>query len=136
MFHVTVNCIINASWYNKYTILSRGITSVWNDGFVQILFADLCTVPVDKQGLFDNSSVVLVSTYCQLGILTSVSDSESTASGTTTDDKTATIRYKLETSPSGNNKKLAMIKYHMYYPIFMAYTGAAVISLTSYLYTV
>ena len=31
--------------------------------------------------------MVQVSTYCQLGILTSVSESESTASGASTDDK-------------------------------------------------
>ena len=37
------------------------------------------------------SSVVLVSTYCRSGILTSVNESESTA---TTDDKTATVQYK------------------------------------------
>ena len=35
--------------------------------------------------------MVLVSSYYQLGILTLVSESESTASSTTTDDKTATI---------------------------------------------
>jgi len=44
-------------------------------------------------------------------------------------------------SHSKANKQIALgmmatIKYHMHYPIFMAWTGAAVISLTSYLYTV
>ena len=34
------------------------------------------------------------------------------------------------------NSHVATIKYHMHYPIFMACTGGAVISLTSYPYTV
>ena len=34
------------------------------------------------------------------------------------------------------NSHVAMIKYHMHYPIFVAHTGGAVISLTSYPYTV
>ena len=33
------------------------------------------------------------------------------------------------------NSHVATIKYHMHYPIFMACTGGAVISLTSYPYT-
>ena len=55
--------------------------------------------------------------------------------------KTATIQYQPATSLSGNNNVLAYImnshiatiKYHMYYPIFMAWTGGAVISVTFYL---
>ena len=83
----------------------------------------------------------VVSTYCQSGISTLVSESESTASGVSTDDKTA----KPVTSLAGKNNALAhyeqsnshvaTIKYHIHYPIFMAFTGAAVISLMSYLYT-
>ena len=34
-----------------------------------------------------------------------------------------------------SNSHVATIKYHIHYPIFMAFTGAAVISLMSYLYT-
>ena len=72
-----------------------------------------------------------------------MNESESTASGTSApDDKTATVQYKPATSLAGNNIALAYyshvatIKYHMHYPIFMACRGGAVISLTSYPYTV
>ena len=57
--------------------------------------------------------------------------------------KTATIQYKLVTSLAGKNKKkqkkmhlhitrshTATFKYHMHYPIWMAYVSAAVISVT------
>ena len=47
--------------------------------------------------------------------------------------KIATVQYKPVTSLAGNSH-VATIKYHMHYPIFMACTGAAVISLTSYPY--
>ena len=85
--------------------------------------------------------MVLVSTYCQLGISTSVSKSESAASSASTDDKTATVQYKPVTSLSRNNalahySHVAMIKYHMHHPIFIAFVGAALIFLTSYPYTV
>ena len=56
--------------------------------------------------------------------------------------KTATIQYKPVTSLTGNNNTfahyshVAIIKYHMHYPIFMPCTSAAVISLKSYLCTV
>ena len=53
-----------------------------------------------SKDLFESSSLVLVSTYCQLGILTLVRESESTASGASTDDKTATIHVM---SLAGNN---------------------------------
>ena len=54
---------------------------------------------------------------------------------------TATIQYKPVTSRAGNNNLahhsyMATIKYHIHYPIFMTFMGAAVIFLTSYLYTV
>ena len=39
-------------------------------------------------------SLVLVSTYCQSRVSTSVSESESTESDVSTDDKTATIQYE------------------------------------------
>ena len=42
--------------------------------------------------------MVLVSSYCQLGISTLVSESESTASSASTDDKTVTIQCKPVTS--------------------------------------
>ena len=50
------------------------------------------TVPEDKafytnKDLFESS--VLINNYCQSGISTSASESESTASGASTDDKTA-----------------------------------------------
>ena len=85
--------------------------------------------------------MVLVSTYCRLGISTSVSESESTASSASTDNKTATIQYKPVTSLSRNNalahySHVATIKYHMHHPIFMAFAGAPVIFLMSYPYTV
>jgi len=48
-----------------------------------------------------------VSTYCRLGISTLVSESESTASGASTDDKTATIQYTPVTSLTGNSNARA-----------------------------
>ena len=42
-----------------------------------------------------------------MGRSTSVSESESTASSASTDDKTATIQYKPVTSLAGNNNALA-----------------------------
>ena len=85
--------------------------------------------------------MVIVSTYCQSGISTSVNKSESAASSASTDDKTATIQYKPVTSLSRNNalahySHVATIKYHMHHPIFMAFVGAAVIFLMLYPYTV
>ena len=70
-----------------------------------------------------------------------MSKGESTASGVSTDDKAAAIQYKPVTSLAGNNalvhhSHVATIKYHMHYQILMACTGAAVISFTSYPYTV
>ena len=70
-----------------------------------------------------------------------MSKGEFTASGVSTDDKTAAIQYKPVMSLAGNNalvhhSHVAMIKYHMHYQILMACTGAAVISFTSYPYTV
>ena len=62
---------------------SRGTASTWNDGFVQTPSADLCTtttVPANKM-------VSLQARTCQSGIWTLVSESESTASGASTDDK-------------------------------------------------
>ena len=56
------------------------------------------------------SSVVLVSTYCQLGISTLVSESECTAGGASTDDKTAIIQYRPVTSLAGNNNALTHYK--------------------------
>ena len=56
--------------------------------------------------------------------------------------KTATVQYKPVTTLADNKSALAhwshvaMIKYHMQYPVFMACTGTAVISLTSYPYIV
>ena len=48
--------------------------------------------------------MVLVSTYCQSGISTLVSKSESTANGASTEmSKTATIQYKPLMSLAGNN---------------------------------
>ena len=62
------------------------------------------------------------------------------SAGVSTDDKT--IHYKPVMSRSATitllhitNSHKAMIKNHMHYPMFMACTGAAVISLTSHLYT-
>ena len=72
---------------------SRGNASAWNNSFVRTLSADLCASTCGQNGfftskdLFQSSSVVLVSTYCQSGILTSVSESESTVTGASTDDK-------------------------------------------------
>ena len=87
--------------------------------------------------------MVLVSIYCQFGVLTSVSESESTASSVLQmTGKTATVQYKPVTTLADNKSALAhwshmaMIKYHMQYPVFMACTGTAVISLTSYPYIV
>ena len=95
-----------------------------------------------SKNLFEStcSNVVLVSTYCRLGISTSVSESESAASSASTDDKTATVQYKPVTSLSRYNtlayySHLATIKYHKHYPIFMTFAGAAVIFLMSYPYT-
>ena len=52
--------------------------------------------------------MVLISTYYQSVILTSVRESESTASGASAPyDKTATIQYKPITSRAGNNNMLA-----------------------------
>ena len=56
-----------------------------------------------------------------------MSKGESTASGVSTDDKTAAIEYKPVTSLAGNNalvhhSHVAIIKYHMHYQILMAYT--------------
>ena len=48
-----------------------------------------------------------VNTYCRSGILTLVSESESTASGASTDDKTATVQYKPVTSLTGNSNARA-----------------------------
>ena len=61
-----------------------------------------------SKNLFESacSSVVLVITYCRSGISTSVNESESTASGASTDDKTATIQYKPVMSLAGNNNVL------------------------------
>ena len=61
----------------------------WNDGTPSAdLICTTTTVPADKtvnfftsKNLFKSSSVVLVSTYCQSGISTLISESESTASG-------------------------------------------------------
>ena len=84
--------------------------------------------------------MILVSTV--LTVSRAVSESESTASGASTDiSKTAIIQYKPITSLAGNNtlahyEQSCGFKYHMHYPIFMACTGAAVIFLTSYPYTV
>ena len=47
--------------------------------------------------------VVLVSTYCRLGISTSVTKGESAASSASTDDKTPTVQHKPVTSLSCNN---------------------------------
>ena len=87
--------------------------------------------------------MVLVSIYCQFGVLTSVSESESAASSVLQmTGKTATVQYKSVTSLADNKSALALwshmatIKFHMQYPIFMPCTGAAVISLTSYPYIV
>ena len=61
-----------------------------------------------------------------------MSESESTASGVSTDDKTATVQYKPVTSLTDNSNAhahyshVAMNKHHMHYPIFMACTGAAI----------
>ena len=52
---------------------------------------------------------MLVITYCRSGISTSVNESESTASGASTDDKTATIQYKPVMSLAGNNNVLQAI---------------------------
>ena len=49
---------------------------------------------------------LLVLTVSQAYILTSVSESESTASGASTDDKTATVQYKHVTILAGNNDAL------------------------------
>ena len=76
-----------------------------------------------------------------------MSENESTASGgSAPDDKMATVQYKPATSLAGNNNSYnALAHYeqsrgydqnHMHYPIFMACTDRAVISLTSYPYTV
>ena len=63
-----------------------------------------------------------------------MSESESAASSASTDDKTATVQHKPVTSLSHNNalahySHVAMIKYHMHHPIFMAFAGAAVVLL-------
>ena len=63
-----------------------------------------------SKDLFESSSVVLLSTYFQSGILTSVSESKSPASGASTDDKTATIQYKPVTSLAGSNNALVHYK--------------------------
>ena len=82
--------------------------------------------------------MVLASTYCRSGISTSVSKSECIAGSASTDDKTPTVQHKpVMGLASGNNalahySNVATIKYHMHYPILMAYRGAAVIFLTSY----
>ena len=65
--------------------------------------------------------MVLVSTYCQSGISTLVSESDSTASGVSRDDKIVTIQYKPVTSLAGNNalahyySDTVAIKYQMDY---------------------
>ena len=67
-----------------------------NDSFVQSPSCNLCapiTLTSDKvvfrtsENLFKNSSLILISTYCYSDRSTSVSESESTASGVSTDDK-------------------------------------------------
>ena len=72
-----------------------------------------------------------------------MSKSESTASRVLTDNKTVTIQYKPVTNLAGSKNVLqvtcshmATFNYHMHYPIFMACTDAAVISMTMYLDTV
>ena len=76
-----------------------------------------------SKDLFESSSVVLVSIYYQSGVSTSVSQSESTASGASTDDKTATIQYKpvrvllATTCLHITSNHVVTIKYHMHYRI-------------------
>ena len=84
----------------------------------------------------------LVSTYCQSGISTSVSESRNLLQVVCLQmtSKTATIQYKPVTSLASNNNALTHYEqscgYDRIYPIFRACMRALVISLTSYPYTV
>ena len=75
---------VHPSQYNEYT------ASIWNDGS---FYSFVCNYYrqnsfLTGKDLFESSSVlVLVCTYCQSGISTSVSKSESTASGASIDDR-------------------------------------------------
>ena len=93
--------------YNEYT------TRTWNDSFVQI-FPLTCVRLLQtcrqngfftNKNLFESSSVVLVSTYCQSGISTLVSLPQILCLQMTS--KTAIIQYKPVTSLVGNNNALA-----------------------------
>ena len=103
-----ISDIIHACMSNRTTNFagkhhwSTRLASHWNGQYVYLLIFFLL-LPHDNgeditilmqtkntnhyKDLFGSTSVVLVSTYCQLGILTSVSESDSTASGASTDDK-------------------------------------------------
>ena len=88
-----------------------------------------------KQEPFESmcSSVVLVSTYCRSGLSTSVSESESTAGGVSTNDKkTATVHNKPVTSLAGNNKSQRVTWLRSNYTCIIQYSwlvqSAAVIS--------
>ena len=87
---------------------SHRIASAWNNILFKILLLTCMQllhavhVPVDKdfctsKDLFESSG-----SYCQSDTSTWVSKGESTASGVSTDDKTA-IQYKPVTSLAGNN---------------------------------
>ena len=66
---------------------------------LQYLFTNSFFISKD---LFESSSVVLVSTYCQSDTSTSVSESKYTASDAS-NDEIATIQYKPVMSLAGNN---------------------------------
>ena len=91
---IVVNCTINTSQYNEYIQLALGMTVLFE---LLLLtcgnYYSSCSdkkVSLQCKNLFEStcSSMVLVRTYCRSGILMgSVSESESTSSGVSTDDK-------------------------------------------------
>ena len=112
-----------------------------NEGYIQTPSADLCASvnsACRQNGffLFESCSVVLDNTCCQWSISTS-SESESAASGASTDGKTATVQYKPVASLTDNNNALAHYEQscgynQISYALFNIHgcIGAAVISLS------
>ena len=95
-----------------------------------------------KARICSRVTVVLVSTYCQSGISGDISERKrvySANGASAPNDKTATIQYKPATSLAGNSNTLAHYEQSRGYDqIWHAYswcTGWAVISVTSYPYT-
>ena len=101
---MTVVTVVEFQLHHKYiTVKTSQYTSGdWNDSFVRTP-ADLCVTTVDEtvslQAKICLRAVVLIGTYCQSCISTSVSKSKSTARGASThDNKTGTAQNKMATT--------------------------------------